>query len=229
MQWGRLLADCLPSLCQACGERVDRPGDWRRFAALCTGCAEGLRREAGQLTLAPGLPLLWPYAPGVAVLALLKGLKYSGRDGALPLLVDGLAWRLWTAAPPRPWYFLPVPLPLPRRLARGFNQSELLASALRQRLGEGHLLKPLRRRLFAGRQAGRGRAERLRQAGGEYFARGALPELGSLIAIDDLATTGSTLRACQAALGGAASGRLLALTVTRVPPAGVSLDRPKMA
>lgn len=229
MRWDRLIAACLPSLCQACGERVETPGDWRRFAPLCAGCAAALRREAGRCELAPGFALLWPCAPTEVVLALLKGLKYSGRDGALPLLVEGLAWRLREAAPPRPWIFLPVPLPLPRRLARGFNQSALLAASLQRRVGEGRLCTPLRRRFFAGRQAGRDRAARRARASGEYFARGNLPETGSLILIDDLATTGSTLLACRAALGEAAAGRLLALCVTRVPPAGVSLDRPNPA
>lgn len=226
MRWNGLLAACLPSLCQACGERVQTPGDWRRFTPLCAACAAGLRREAGRCELAPGFALLWPLAPSSAVLALLKGLKYSGRDGALPLLVEALAWRLGEAPPPRPWSFLPVPLPLPRRLARGFNQSALLATALQRRLGEGQLCTPLRRRFFAGRQAGRDRAERRARAAGEYRARGALPAAGSLILIDDLATTGSTLLACRAALGEAVAGRLLALSVTRVPPPGVSLDRP---
>lgn len=225
MRWKRLVAECLPTLCQACGERVERPGDWRRFAPLCAGCAEGLRREAGRLALSPGLIVSWSFAPSAVVLALLKGLKYSGRDGALPLLVEGLAWRLRETAPPRPWTLLPVPLPLPRRLARGFNQSELLAAALRRTLGESSLDHSLHRRFLAGRQAGRDRRERLERARGEYFARGALPAQGSLILIDDLATTGSTLRACEAALGNAAAGRLFALTVTRVPPSGVSLDR----
>lgn len=229
MRWERFVADCLPSLCQACGERVEQPGDWRRFAPLCAGCAAGLRREAGRLALAPGLTLSWSFAPSPVVLALLKGLKYSGRDGALPLLVEGLAWRLRETPPPRPWVLLPVPLPWPRRLSRGFNQSELLAVALRRALGEGSLDDCLRRRFFAGRQAGRDRAERLERARHEYFARGAVPAAGSLILIDDLATTGSTLRACHAALGEAAAGRALALTVTRVPPAGVSLDRPNPA
>jgi len=225
MRWKALLAACLPSLCQACGDPVESPGDWRRFAPLCRRCGAALQRERGRTLLAEALPLLWPLAPELVVRSLIKGLKYGGRDGALPLLADALAWRLALDPPPRPWSLLPVPLPLPRRLARGFNQSELLAAALRRRLGEGCVLTALRRRPFAGRQAGRSRRERLARAQGEFRARGRLPLTGSLILIDDLATTGATLLACEAALGEAAAGRLLALVLTRIPAPGVSLDR----
>ena len=225
MHWKALLAACLPSLCQACGERVELPGDWRRFAPLCRACAAALQRERGQALLDEALPLIWPLAPELVIRRLIKGLKYGGRDGALPLLADALAWRLALEAPPRPWTFLPVPLPLQRRLGRGFNQSELLAVALRRQLGEGRVLGLLGRRAFAGRQAGRSRRERLRRARAEFRTRGQPPAAGSLILIDDLATTGATLCACQAALGNAAQGRLLALVLTRSPAPGVSLDR----
>ncbi len=226
MHWKALLAACLSSLCQACGEPVELPGDWRRFAPLCRACAAGLRRERGRTLLDETLPLLWPLAPDLVVRRLIKGLKYGGRDGALPLLADALAWRLALDPPPRPWTFLPVPLPLPRRLGRGFNQSELLAVALRRQLGEGRVLGLLGRRAFAGRQAGRSRRERLARAGAEFRTRGKPPAAGSLILIDDLATTGATLCACQAALGETAQGRLLAMALTRILAPGVSLDRP---
>jgi ComF family protein len=226
MSWTALLAACLPSLCQACGQRVERPGDWGRFPPLCGACAAALTRERGQARLGDGLALLWPFAPTPVIRSLIKGLKYGGRDGAVPLLAEALAWRLALASPPRPWIFVPVPLPWPRRLGRGFNQSELLAVALRAQLGEGQVRGLLRRRSFAGRQAGRSRRDRLRRAQGEFSARRAAPAVGSLILIDDLATTGATLAACRAALADDAAARLLALVLTRIPAPGVSLDRP---
>jgi predicted amidophosphoribosyltransferase len=225
MRWTALLAACLPSLCQACGEPVALPGDWRRFTPLCPACAAALTRERGRACVGDGLQLRWALTPEPVIRSLIKGLKYGGRDGALPLLAAALAWRLALEPPPRPWIFLPVPLPWPRRLSRGFNQSELLAVALRERLGEGRVLTLLGRRALAGRQAGRSRRERLQRARGEFRARRAVPATGSLILIDDLATTGATLGACQAALGDAAASRLLALVLTRIPAPGVSLDR----
>ena len=127
------------------------------------------------------------------------------------------------AAPPRPWWLQPVPLPLPRRLRRGFNQSALLAAAVASRCGAADPLALLRRRALSGRQAGRGREERLARAAGEYFARGAPPAEGTLILVDDLCTTGATLRACRAALDPSLERHVLALVLARIPPPGSPL------
>lgn len=88
----------------------------------------------------------------------------------------------------------PVPLHWTRQFWRGFNQAELLAHVV----GEGTNLpvkQLLRRARPTGSQARRNRSERL-IALDEAFRvkRSTMPK--TVILIDDLATTGSTLDAC---------------------------------
>ncbi|MBN2170153.1 MAG: ComF family protein [Candidatus Krumholzibacteriota bacterium] len=218
----------LPSRCHACGRILTRPPRrWPRWDTLCEACARRLRRDGQPRRVPGGPPLLAAFTAEPALLALVKGWKYAGRDGPVPDLTDALARTLARAPWPRPWHLLPVPMPPWRRLARGFNQSEVLARGVARRLDLAPPTDCLRRRLLAGRQAGRGRAERLVRARQEFAARAAPPAEGSLVLVDDLCTTGATLRACAEALPADARPRVRALVLARVPRA--VLDSPKGA
>jgi predicted amidophosphoribosyltransferase len=104
-----------------------------------------------------------------------------------------------------------------RRRSRGFDQGELVARHVARQLGV-----PCRRLLVrsgpAAPQTGRTRVERLH--GPEFVARPGL-EGRRVIVVDDVVTTGATLRAAAAALrhGGVAEPRLYAVAST---PAGTA-------
>ncbi|MDD4318902.1 MAG: hypothetical protein PHW10_01085 [Candidatus Peribacteraceae bacterium] len=92
----------------------------------------------------------------------------------------------------------PVPLHWRRRFARGFNQAELLARGFAERAGL-EFAPVLRRTRWTGSQVGRGRDERLSAMADAFRAvGGAVPS--SIILVDDLSTTGSTLDHCAKAL-----------------------------
>lgn len=141
-----------------------------------------------------------------------RALKY--RDGRR--LVGPLADRLVAALPgelAEPSLVTWVPTAPGRRRRRGFDQSELLARAVARRLGVP--CRGLLRRRPGGPQSGRGRAGRLATAG--FDARGRAPagRAGAVLVVDDVCTTGATLAAACAALGGPAS--TVAACVARVP------------
>ena len=148
--------------------------------------------------------------------ALVGALKYRGaRDLAGPMAawIAGNAPLLLLAEPAR---LVPVPLHPSRRRRRGFNQAELIARELARRAGLS-VDDCLARRGPAGRQVGRGRAERLEGPHGHIeMRRDRAPPLHVLL-VDDVVTTGATLGACAQALRAAGSLRVGAVAFARTP------------
>lgn len=114
----------------------------------------------------------------------------------------------------KPDYIIPVPSPRVRKWMRGFNQSEHIAHALGKLL-EVPVLLPLQRRFTFLRQAELTMQERKQLSMHQFSFRlkPALLEDKRLLLLDDIWTTGSTMRACATMLSSAHPATLYGLTV----------------
>ena len=109
-----------------------------------------------------------------------------------------------------------MPMHWRKRWERGFNQAELLAKPVAKRYGV-KLSTNLRRKRHAKAQAGLTEAQRLANAKDSFLIR--RPEEISqkrVLLVDDVFTTGATLRAAAAALKKAGAAHVSALTLARV-------------
>lgn len=135
---------------------------------------------------------------------LLKQLKFANRREPLaPLVV--------AAAPffPEVDTVVPVPVRAHRRRARGYSLPELLSSAVQRRIRTPRRMSL--RRVDAGDQQGRSRADRL-----ATITHTSRPIEGRVLLVDDVVTTGATLissaRALRAAGAREVHGFVLAAT-----------------
>src|SRR5262249_39091001 len=105
---------------------------------------------------------------------------------------------------------IPVPLHPSRERRRGFNQAELIAA----RLGRPVTNRLLRRRKNTPSQTGLTRNERKRNLASAFEVRGTAK--GTIIVVDDVYTTGSTMNEIARTLKRAGVDRVEVLTVARV-------------
>ncbi len=186
-----------PRSCPGCDQLLPPGAD-----GFCDACAPLLE----PLRLGPAC-----YAYGGPLAAALTGLKYEGRiDWVAPLAA------LWCDRAQghmgRVDSVVPMPLHRTRLLQRGYNSVALLAEPLAQALGVPLETKALRRTRATHVQASLPRGERDNNVRGAFEAD-VHPQRRRLLLVDDVRTTGATLRAASHALylAGATSVRVMAL------------------
>lgn len=199
-------APCPPRdpFCGPCGASIEpAPPPWS---------AEGPLRSAPEDHAAA--------AYGGALAAAVKRFKYGGRpDLALPL--GALLRAFVRRSRLRADVVVPVPLH-PRKLRdRGYNQAALVASAAASELRVPLATRALSRRLDTVAQASLDGAARRANLAGAFRVRSLPPIRGRhVLLVDDVATTGSTLDACRAALLEAGASRVSTLVLARAAPRG---------
>lgn len=114
--------------------------------------------------------------------------------------------------------FIPVPLHPSRRRSRGFNQSELLARAAAKRWSPRPEIASdvLVRQRDTISQVGLSREERMANMRGAFrVAQRGRVKGRTVVLVDDVMTTGTTLSECARVLKRAGAERVLAATVAR--------------
>jgi len=112
---------------------------------------------------------------------------------------------------------VPVPLHKGRLRQRGFNQATMLAQAFFQE-EKGRISPSViqRQRATAPQTSLSGRQRRVNLRGAFEVKRPSLVRGKTLVLVDDIFTTGSTLNECARVLKKAGAGRVVALTLARV-------------
>jgi len=198
----RSLAGLPAPLCDLCGYPLSE-----EEAGLCNAC----RRQAAPAAIA-GMRSA-AFFEGPLRLAL-HNLKYK-RD---IILADTLAWLLvgaWRTYALPGALVLPVPLSPQRFRERGYNQAALLARGFAELAGLPYTQSGATRVRHTATQVGlsaRGRWENLT---GAFRAEARVVAGRGVILIDDVCTTGSTLRACAESLMAAGAAAVWGLTVAR--------------
>jgi ComF family protein len=151
------------------------------------------------------------YDPLVA--GLITEMKYGDKPGladwfapVLRLAVAGVVGEAFTV--------VPVPMHASKRRERGYNQSELLGAALAGAMGltcRADVLVKLRK---TPSQAALGEAERLGNVAGSIgFNPKASLRSSKILLIDDVVTTGATLRECAHIIRGQGVQEILACAI----------------
>ncbi len=222
----------LPSWCVACQRELP----WRRRTASCcadcwarlpkiegpkcTSCALPLPQNATfciECSIHP-LPLAWCEAWGEyrgPLEAILRALKFDRQD----FLDDALAALLEETLRARGDLafdaLVAVPMHRNKERRRGYNQAELLARALSRRIGIRCDMNLLARRTERATQSKLSRRERAANVRGAFAAAASRVNDKSILIVDDICTTGETLRACAAALLEAGATRVCAIAVAK--------------
>jgi ComF family protein len=177
-----------PPRCAGCDEAT------LPIAGFCDACRASIERASF-----PGA--VFEYGGPVA--DAIQRFKYDGRS-ELGAVLGGLMGEYARGASPRADAVVPVPLHWRRRRARGYDQAALLAKPVAQALGVPPLLRALRRVRNTLSQVDLPYVERQRNIEGA-FAAWKLGGAKRILLVDDVRTTGATLRAASEALmqGGA--------------------------
>lgn len=200
-----VVALTFPARCPGCGVPAE---------PMCGTCLATVR-PAPQLAVPPGLDALFvPFAYEGVIRELVARAKYRNRHAALTWIAHEMAMAITVAEVAPVDVVTWAPTTARRRRERGFDQAELLATAI-----ASELRRPVRVRLRRGAGAAQTGATRAARAEAPILVptrtRGPRPRSEAVLLVDDVITTGATLRAAARALRSGGSARVIGVTAAR--------------
>lgn len=199
----------MPPCCVFCGTRTQAP---ERY--ICTGCDDDLPRIPSPPPTASSIfeVDVAPLAYAFPVDAAIKALKFRRRLHYAPAFAELLRAAV-ECLPSDIDAVLPVPLHWRRRWYRGFNQAVEIGKPVATHL-RVPLVTRVRRRRATPFQSGLNAKERTRNLKSAFAVRGPLP-FRHVVIVDDVITTGATMRELARVVKLAGAGKVSALAVAR--------------
>ncbi|MBO9309606.1 MAG: ComF family protein [Chloroflexi bacterium] len=202
--WQSALDFFFPPHCLACG---------RVGSHYCVHCLAELPFPPIHCTPESALRLQIAAAPFEGALrTAIHALKYEGARQLAPLLAARLAEAV-ARSDFRAQAVVPMPLHSERLAQRGYNQSALLAESLAARLRLPYLPNAVQRIRHTAPQVGLNRQERAANVANAFRADPEQVRGLRLLLVDDVITTGATMRACAEALHQAGAAEICGLSV----------------
>lgn len=202
----RLLLDAIcPETCAACEAPAGDDG-------LCGPCSAELPDRLQRMPHPPDSVRAGFYLGSYAgpVGGLMRRAKYGRQDALVRVLADRVAR---AASELRADTIVPVPSTALRRMQRGFDPPEIIATAVSRVVGAPVCEALVRVR--GGAQAARARADRAANARRGWRATRSMQ--GRVLLVDDIMTTGATARACADELLGAGAREVWLLVAGASP------------
>ncbi len=159
-----------------------------------------------------GMPIVSTGLHSGKLQAAVQALKYE----KVMLLMNPLSDRLYNGYKQLHWQpdlIVPIPMHKNRLQQRGYNQAELLATALAEKVGVPCNTQLMTRHRDTPSQVGLTRRQRITNVKGAFQVNTAIPHQ-SILLIDDVFTTGATIAMCGQALMKAGARQVFGLTVT---------------
>lgn len=217
-----------PATCLLCGRgagEIDLCGecvaDLPRNDPACTICAEPLPLSAGARTCGeclrdppPFESSFVPYRYAYPLDHLVRGLKFRNELACGRVLGELFSQCVLARGEPLPEAIVPVPLATRRYRERGYNQASELALAIRRVTGIGVKTAVVIRQRETAEQAGLDRKARRKNVRGAFAAVAPL-RARSVAILDDVVTTGSTVRELAAVLQQAGAEQVAVWAIAR--------------
>ncbi len=209
-------------LCAPCRSRLELVD----AARACSGCLRPLAparapaHRCGACRESPpafeSVRALWRYRPPLD--GVLRAFKFGGLDFLGDALASAAAERFGSEIGIDFDRVVPIPLPWTRRIVRGYNQAERIGRPLARLLGL-EFSESLARTGRPRAQSGLDREARRANAVGSFrVAHPGRVRGARILLVDDILTTGATVRAAAAELERAGACRIAVLVAAWTPP-----------